>query len=70
MDKQPTEVRRPGWAKWSAHPAEKCGTYASEPARVAADLQRNADKASGALRAQEDQRALAQQIAQQCEVWL
>jgi hypothetical protein len=63
-------VQKPTWATWPAHPAEKCGTYASEPARIAADLKRNADKTSGALRAREDQRDLNKQIAQQCEVWL
>lgn len=58
-------MQTPTWAQWPAHPAEK-----AEQQRVAADLQRNKAKASGALRAQEDQRALAQQIAQQSEVWL
>lgn len=63
MDKQTPEVRHPGWVKWPAHPAEKCGPYASEPARVAADLARNAAKNSGALLREEVDRAHRAEVA-------
>ena len=54
---------RPAWAKWPAHPAEKCGTYASEPERVAADLARNEAKNSGALEREEVDRAHRAEVA-------
>lgn len=46
------------------HPAELCGTYASEPARIAADLKRNEDKNSGKLLRDEIDAAHRREVAE------
>lgn len=47
------------------HPAEKCGTYAlNERARIAADLQRNDAKNSGALKRDEIDAAHRREVAE------
>lgn len=58
-------MSNPTWANWPRHPAESAGTYSlDEPARIAADLQRNRDKNSGALLQREIDRAHAREVAE------
>lgn len=46
------------------HPAESCGTYGSERARIAADLARNEAKNSGALKRDEVERAHRREVVE------